>query len=296
MEANYSAVQQRIIDLAEKNGSSPITAKVLLETLSTEGFDAQAVQVGLQELMNSRRLETKQVGDQMAWSLVSVEDSLKFKGLSQDHMLVLQEIRNRGNKGIFKKELKKATGLPQAQLTRVLKMIENRKLVKAVKTITSRNMNLYVLWDVTPSREHTGGPWYSEQEFDVEFVSRMCAFIEATIRENTNRNPEATSLIGIHEELHRRKLTTIPLTMSDLRCVLDKEIYESRIEPMAGQENRPFEHRQWKLTAPLNSQSYLRNTPCGVCPVRRDCTVGGIISPTNCTYMDPWLDEHVSEW
>lgn len=39
-----------------------------------------------------------------------------------------------------------------------------------------------MLYDVSPAKEITGGPWYSDQEFDHEFVNELGNFIVQVVR------------------------------------------------------------------------------------------------------------------
>jgi DNA-directed RNA polymerase III subunit RPC6 len=55
-------------------------------------------------------------------------------------------------------------------------------LVKSVRSVTSKSKKLYMLFDMVPSKEITGGPWYTEQEFDHEFVDELCNYIVSFIR------------------------------------------------------------------------------------------------------------------
>ena len=292
---SFDQLQIRILRLAEELGADEhLTIEKIRERV---GGENPATQHALNGLMAARRLQAKKTAEgKIVWELCSAQEAQKYKGLTQDHMMVLQEIKQREAKGIFKKELKKATGLPQAQLTRVLKLLESRKLIKAVKTITSKNMNLYVLMDVMPSREHTGGPWYTEQEFDVDFVDRISDWMFGEVRlaqDLSQRGPDGaprkTSLRALTDKLQNLKVLNVELSIEDLGCVLKKLVYENKLEPKSGQFELDFHDWEWKLSARVRSQNYLAQTPCGVCPVRRDCRVGGVISPETCVYMDPWL-------
>eukprot|EP00976_Prorocentrum_cordatum_P114481 1195854-Prorocentrum_minimum.AAC.7 len=55
-------------------------------------------------------------------------------------------------------------------MSKVLKTLEMRKLIKAVKSVASKNRKVYMLYELEPSKELTGGAWYTEQEFDAEFI------------------------------------------------------------------------------------------------------------------------------
>jgi DNA-directed RNA polymerase III subunit RPC6 len=41
-----------------------------------------------------------------------------------------------------------------------LKALEQRKLVKAVKSVANGNRKVYMLFELEPSREITGGAWH----------------------------------------------------------------------------------------------------------------------------------------
>ena len=81
-------------------------------------------------------------------------------------------------RGIWTRDIKTATNIPQMTLTKTLKILEQRSLIKSVRSVVSKSKKLYVLFDVVPAKSVTGGPWYSDQEFDHEFVSELSNFKE----------------------------------------------------------------------------------------------------------------------
>lgn len=80
-------------------------------------------------------------------------------------------------RGIWTRDIKVASSIPQHTLTKTLKILEQRSLIKSVRSVVSKSKKLYVLFDVVPAKSVTGGPWYSDQEFDHEFVSELSNFI-----------------------------------------------------------------------------------------------------------------------
>ncbi len=99
-----------------------------------------------------------------------------------EQRLVLQEIERAGNKGIWTRDIKTHTNIPQQIVTKTLRLLETRRLVKSVKSISSKNKKLYMLYDLVPSTEITGGPWYNEQEFDHVFIDTLSTFVYEVIR------------------------------------------------------------------------------------------------------------------
>ena len=54
-----------------------------------------------------------------------------------------------------------------------MKKLELRQLVKPVKSVNAGNVKKYMLYELQPSKEITGGPWYCDGEFDYEFISSL---------------------------------------------------------------------------------------------------------------------------
>lgn len=76
---------------------------------------------------------------------VSAEERRKFQGLNEDEILVYQKIKESGDKGLWTNDLKKQTRLMQAQVTKALRILETRNLIKAVKTIAAKNRKVPIL-------------------------------------------------------------------------------------------------------------------------------------------------------
>ena len=51
-----------------------------------------------------------------------------------------------------------------------------------MRSITSKSKKLYILFDTVPAKELTGGPWYTDQEFDHEFLAELSKFICQYVR------------------------------------------------------------------------------------------------------------------
>ena len=62
--------------------------------------------------------------------------------------------------GIWTKDLRKRTGLSQPIVARAIKALESRQLVKAVKSVNYANRKYYMLFDMEPSQQVTGGAWW----------------------------------------------------------------------------------------------------------------------------------------
>ena len=73
--------------------------------------------------------------------------------------------------GIWTKDMKRETNLQQPQVNKALKNIEAPDLIKVVKCVSNRAMKVYMLVELTPSKEINGDAWYTGLNFDIEFTN-----------------------------------------------------------------------------------------------------------------------------
>ena len=62
--------------------------------------------------------------------------------------------------GIWSRDIRRQTNLAQTAVGKVLKNLETRLLVKSVKSVNDGKRKIYVLYDVEPANELTGGLWW----------------------------------------------------------------------------------------------------------------------------------------
>jgi DNA-directed RNA polymerase III subunit RPC6 len=62
--------------------------------------------------------------------------------------------------------LKVRTNLAQPQVTKMLKALEGKSLIKSVKNVNNPSRKLYMLFELEPSREITGGAWCVRMKAD----------------------------------------------------------------------------------------------------------------------------------
>ncbi|GBG27488.1 DNA-directed RNA polymerase III subunit RPC6 [Hondaea fermentalgiana] len=277
--------------LLELPEDQEISLKDLKDKFNPEPLREQALIEACNHFQASHFLVMLARNGEVFWVKRDLEEAKMLEGANQENMLVFQEVRKAGNKGIYKKDLKRSTGLPQGALTRSLRWLENRKLVKAVKTIASKTMNLYVTHDITPLREHTGGPWYEDQEFDSDFVNFVQQTLIILIERGASGDGE--TLRSMHETILASGATKQELELPDLRSVLQTLFWDGRIE-LHRKETRPLNEFtidtiRWQIPPPVRANQFTTESPCGGCPVRDKCTpYGGVVSPLLCKYMDTW--------
>ena len=164
---------------------------------------------------------------------VSEEERLKKRGLSSEDRLVLQVIETAGNSGMWTKEVKQKTNFPQVKVTKIFKTLEQRKLIKSVKHVAQQNRKVYMKYDLEPSREITGGAWFTDQEFDAVFVKIMRDQCRDFIREE-----KRVTLQDVYEHIVKSKISNVNLRKEDVKQIVDTLFYDGDVEMITPEERR----------------------------------------------------------
>lgn len=164
-----------------------------------------------------------------------------------------------------------------------------------------------MLFNITPSQELTGGPWFEENELDVEFINEMCniclRFFSASVHgllyfcQSHAKPDDAKTVEEVHQFVTSKKVSTVNLTEVDIVFLLNRLIYDGLLQqvPTAScyqpiDQTDPF-FLKTKLVrrSEGRSLSALLAIPCGLCPVFDDCAEKALISPTACVYLHSWV-------
>ncbi|CCM05420.1 uncharacterized protein FIBRA_07637 [Fibroporia radiculosa] len=106
------------------------------------------------------------------------------KDMSGEESMVLSHIQVSGNEGKAPRDHAK-TELHQTVIDRCLKSLVQKQLIKAVKSVKYPTRKIYMLYHLDPSVEMTGGPWYTDNELDTEFIKLLCSACLRFIRDRT---------------------------------------------------------------------------------------------------------------
>lgn len=284
--AQVGAAVNRILELlqASPDGLSQEGLNKKLGSIDEAG--AQALNL----LLSKRQVQIFQQGSTHIYKLQPKEEAGKFKGLTSDDMLVYQVIQQSANMGIWTKDMKRNTNLQQPQVAKAIKNLEARNLIKAVKSITSKGKKVYMLAELKPSKELTGGAWYTDQEFDSEFINvlkQQC--VQFVLKQGL------ASVENVADAVRKSGITKEELRVKDFKQLMDMLVLDGEVEETVSTGAGPFAAFPPDTVLYRSSQSRLSETsaftsiPCGVCPVLHDCTDTGLISPKTCVYYQNWL-------
>jgi len=166
------------------------------------------------------------------FSLLSTEEATKLQGLDAQSKMVYQVIEGSGNKGIWTVDVRVQTNLQQSVLTKIFKQLETRRLIKPIKAVTAKTKKLYMLYDLTPAKEITGGPWYSDYEFDHEFIAELRNFILMCIKRMNGGYGvgNGVTLKQIADKMIQANVSRVQLSLDETQQLLQTLAYDYLVE------------------------------------------------------------------
>ena len=214
----------RLFDEEEHKGGISNTA--LKQKFSTNYGDLVPI---INELTRESRLVMSRLGkNELYYSLVSTEVANKFSGLDTSARMVYQVIERAGNMGIWTKDIRLQTNIQQQALNKIFKALETRRLIKPVKSVTAKAKKLYMLYNLQPAKELTGGVWYSDLEFDHEFISELRTFVMHCVKRLNQA--KGVALSEIQAKMTQAKVSRIELSVEEVQQLVQTLVYDNMVE------------------------------------------------------------------
>ncbi|KAI9790567.1 MAG: 34-kDa subunit of RNA polymerase III (C) [Piccolia ochrophora] len=286
----------------------------LLDTGVIPRNDVNTLLECVQALLNEGHLKLLVRDNANVFKVVAKEDAQRYRSLTTDEALVYSYIDSAGREGIWTRTIKLRTNIHQSVVTRSLKSLESRGMIKQVKSVKYPTRIIYMLTSLSPSEDVTGGPWFTDGELDDVFVEILCQNIEKYLKGKTfyqpkpaskkHKSAEASSkpttlpyppgytsypsLRDIVTWVNNEGITDVPLAEDHVRQLLDILYYDRRIErTMKGSAYKALRHPADEEQT--GAAKGLTEAPCGKCPVFNLCGEGGPVSATTCEYFQDWL-------
>jgi DNA-directed RNA polymerase III subunit RPC6 len=233
-KTTLASVRERLIALlSEPKNKSGASNKAIQDKFNDPEEQKFLVQV-INELSQDSRLLMSKLDNQLYYTLVDGEVAQKYQGLDVSAKMVLQVIEKAGNKGVWTKDIRLQTNIQQQALNKIFKLLETRHLIKPVKSVTAKAKKLYMLFELTPSKELTGGVWYSGLEFDHEFISELRTFVMHCVK--LLNKGQGVTLAEIKGKMAEAKVSRVELTMDEVKQLVQTLVYDYHIEATPASE------------------------------------------------------------
>ncbi|KAJ2339584.1 34-kDa subunit of RNA polymerase III (C) [Coemansia erecta] len=283
-----------------------VSTDMLKEALP--GFPLESIVNEINRLLGSGKVELLQRGNEVLYKGISTEELELLGNLSHDERLVYKIIENTGNEGVWVRTIKAKSNLPAPIVNRAIKVLDQRSLIKSVTSIKFPTRKVYMLMHFTPSSDITGGPWYTDQEMDMDFIEQVAnqCFQAILAYSFPQHNPDAIFSANhsgyltaqrVQEFIVSNQFINVDLSVKHIEQLLNMLVYDGKIERvspnygMAAGVDANASGGQWMYRAMRDAakDSPLTDIPCGRCPVANRCTASGDISPVTCKYFTEWL-------
>lgn len=264
--------------LAYENGISETELSRSMTSVSV-----QARMNAINALANEGKVQLCKRGSDLIYRAIDSKSSANHSAvlnsnISLEERAVYQVVESAGCKGIWNREIRNQTKLPLNQMSKVLKNLETKKLIKAVKSVTASKKKLYMLYDLEPDKSVTGGAWYSGAEFESEYVQ----ILHEQCYNFVKRQSEAlVSSSEVKDYIDKLNISNVKLSLEDIEMVLETIVFDGLIEKI--------NINQYRALAKLTESTGVMRTPCGQCPYIHECRPSAVINPEKCLYFERWF-------
>lgn len=272
----------------------------------------------INDLANSHRVALTQLpsddGTSEGGVCITLVDEAEAELLSQlngEQNILYQHIKSAGNRGIWIKDLLRNTGLHRTVITKHIKTLEAHSIIKPVRSVKYPTRKIYMLFDLTPAVELTGGAWFSDNELDSEFIRILGLGVLQFVRQRCQPTKPGAfvplnsavlpSTKDVVEFIATSGLTSQDLEQEDVEQLLDMLVYDRMLQKLkvvkAGKmmdvyyPQRIQEESSRKAADEVMPGWNLDNwtqVPCGTCTVMDDCSIEmkpkTLVSPFRCEY------------
>eukprot|EP00188_Purpureofilum_apyrenoidigerum_P005721 Plantae.Rhodophyta-Purpureofilum_apyrenoidigerum.ctg7768.p1 GENE.Plantae.Rhodophyta-Purpureofilum_apyrenoidigerum.ctg7768~~Plantae.Rhodophyta-Purpureofilum_apyrenoidigerum.ctg7768.p1 ORF type:complete len:292 (-),score=55.47 Plantae.Rhodophyta-Purpureofilum_apyrenoidigerum.ctg7768:358-1233(-) len=280
-----AAVERAILEVIRKRGQQGLTDEEIQERVTAAQDKTLRINAYNALLKKGKVKLLKRTSDGKILYTVASPAASKLTGLTINENALYQLIEKSQNKGIWSRDLKMMLNIPKKQWEEAIKTLETRKLVKTVQSASQRNKKIYMLYELQPGQELTGGPWYNEQnEYDLTFINVICRQIKNLVDSKSD-----VTVDDICSHLNSSGVFRERLLNEHVEQVLGTMIYDGTLAEYRDKESNPGAKASYYSPKPVPTLNSLTDVPCGVCPVLMHCHPNGDISPETCKYFEQWL-------
>ncbi|CAH1391026.1 unnamed protein product [Nezara viridula] len=275
-----------------------------LEKQVTNLSNEQRVQI-INKLITKRLIDVYNAGGRLIYKIRAEESENTpegLKGADTEEKIVYGLIKEAGNKGIWMRDIRFESKLQPTVLNKILKALENKKIIKHVKSVAANKKKVYMLYELEPDSSLTGGSWYSDQDFESEFVdvlNQQCYRYLLELKQKYESDPVAVKKgpVALYAMISATPLmvckfisdlgiSKVSLSEDDIQTILETLVFDGKVEA----EVKPGGDRLYRAISALTGPAGLISAPCGVCPVLNNCRIDSVapVSPFSCPYMTAW--------
>ncbi len=219
----------------------------------------------------------------------------KYKELTSNETPIYQLLEEAGNKGLSVHDIKARTGIITTRINKLIGSMEGKGLVKPIKSIQGRRKKVYMLAELEPSVEVTGGIWREESNTGlIDVMYEKC--LEYIGRQGTASRKE----VVLH--IKGLGLGETDIKEENVQEILNILLFDDKIEIIKGTAAALTEgvgstlgtgklavNYMYRVKKKYVPDVALLHIPCTYCPLIKECNPDGLVTPKTCQYLKDWL-------
>lgn len=215
--------------------------------------------------------------------------------MTNEERAVYNIIRGKKEMGIWQGDIKRETNIPDSMLKKSIKLLISKTLIKEVVNIQNKSKKVLMAMEFEPSKEITGGEWYTEGRLDTQLIDALSDVCLKLISRKKVATRDAilewTRTLG--SEVFPGGVSSGQVEQILKVLVMENKVQEVNSTGFGDFSTVPAGEVCFRLAKKVGTNvkaGAMASIPCGVCPRIKFCTPNGVISPTTCQYYQKWLD------
>ncbi len=151
----------------------------------------------------------------------------RLKSLEPKQLVVYRLIEQEGANGIWSKTLRDRSYIAKAEFPKVIKVLEKKKLIKRFKSVTAKNKVFFIVANLDPNTQHTGGIFFdaSTLDLDLEFINVVSNHCYHFILQRGS-----ATLTDVTEHIATSGIAHVEITKDDIQKLLYTLDLDAKIE------------------------------------------------------------------
>lgn len=271
---------EKVLKLCEESKSKGLSDEELNKVLKLKAEEKIEI---LNDLLESDLITIEQKPNkELVYFYNDPKEKEHLNSLTEDEVLIYNTIEMVQHKGIGNLELKSKVGMNPQQIRKIISKLEKKGYVKSFKPINSKIKKMWIIASINPTEEMTGGIWYTDSSFDKILMDSLIEKV-STMVASKGKSTKEDILIGMKgfntskgqlKDQHIESILKVMSLDGDLIEMPNPLQAENPIFEVSGKHDKYFSYSTPSISI------------CVGCPVKKDCKVGGVISPENCIYFE----------
>jgi DNA-directed RNA polymerase III subunit RPC6 len=178
--------------------------------------------------------------------------------------------------------------LTKSEVTKALNQLVGQQRIKDIRCFTNKAKKLYMLYELEPSANVTGGTFYTEaRDIDSAFIDAVRGRVTQYIQQKAAASvSQIKSFLDADAQMKR-------LSMHDVEVIVGSLELDGVIERISGTSEFELSVSRSVTRHGLGNSpgALLTHFPCVGCPYLERCGAAGVgpVNPISCTYLTTWL-------